>query len=57
VFVGSTWAAKLPPRSGEEAELLGDLSSFDAERSRLSCQLTMSDELDGLALTVASEEF
>ncbi len=28
VFVGSTWAAKLPPRSGEEAELLGDLSSF-----------------------------
>ncbi len=57
VFVTSASIDKLPPRSGEESLLLGDLSSFDSERSRLSCQLSMSDELDGLALTVAPEEF
>ncbi len=57
VFVDPAWMAKLPPRSDEEAELLGDLSSFDQSRSRLSCQLTMSDALDGLVLTVAPEEF
>ena len=57
VLVDPAWSAKLPPRSGEEAQLLGDLSSFDQSRSRLSCQLTMSDALDGLVLTVAPEEF
>ncbi len=57
VFVDPAWIAKLPPRSDEEAELLGDLSSFNQSQSRLSCQLTVSDELDGLVLTVAPEEF
>ncbi len=57
VFVDPAWMAKLPPRSDEEAELLGDLSSFNQSQSRLSCQLTVSDELDGLVLTVAPEEF
>ena len=57
VFVDPAWMAKLPPRSDEEAELLGDLSSFNQSQSRLSCQLTVSDALDGLVLTVAPEEF
>lgn len=57
VFVDPQWLDKLPPRSGEEAVLLGDLSTFDESRSRLSCQLQMSDELDGLTLTVGPEEF
>jgi 2Fe-2S ferredoxin len=57
VFVDPAWIAKLPPRSDEEAELLGDLSSFNQSQSRLSCQLTVSDALDGLVLTVAPEEF
>ena len=57
VFVDPAWGAKLPPRSSAEAQLLGDLSSFDEHRSRLSCQLKLTEELDGLVLTVASEEF
>ena len=57
VFVDSAWIDKLPPRSDEESSLLGDLAGFDEQRSRLSCQLHMSDELDGLALIVAGEEF
>jgi 2Fe-2S ferredoxin len=57
VFVDPAWVDKLPPRSGEEALLLGDLSCFDEHRSRLSCQLQMSSELDGLVLIVGAEEF
>ncbi len=56
VFVDPAWGAKLPPRSSGEARLLGDLSSFDEHRSRLSCQLKLTEELDGLVLTVAPEE-
>jgi len=57
VFVDPAWAGKLPPRSGEETELLSDLSTFDEGRSRLSCQIMLSEELDGLVLTVAQAEF
>ena len=57
VFVDPAWNEKLPPRSGEEAQLLGDVASFDERRSRLSCQLKLSAELDGLVLTVAPDEF
>jgi len=57
VFVDPAWAAKLPPRSSAEIELLSDLSTFDEGRSRLSCQITVSEELDDLALTVAQAEF
>jgi len=57
VFVDPAWAEKLPPRSGEEAALLSDLSTFDEGRSRLSCQIMLSEELDGLVLTVAQAEF
>jgi ferredoxin, 2Fe-2S len=57
VFIDQAWSSKLPPRSGEETELIKDLSSFDGDRSRLSCQLVMDDHLDGLTLTVAPEEF
>ncbi len=57
VFVDPAWAEKLPPRSGEETGLLSDLSTFDEGRSRLSCQIVLSEELDGLVLTVAQAEF
>jgi 2Fe-2S ferredoxin len=57
VFVDPAWVDKLPSRSGEEALLLGDLSCFDEHCSRLSCQLQMSNEFDGLVLIVGAEEF
>ena len=50
-------AARLHPRTYEEAMLLKSSSKFDAERSRLSCQIIMSDTLDGLHLEVAPPEF
>lgn len=55
-YIDSEWAGKLPPRSDDENYLLEALESFDSERSRLSCQITFTEELDGLKLEVAPEE-
>lgn len=52
VWVDPVFADKLPPAADEETELLGD-SSHRKETSRLSCQLRLTDELDGLRVTVA----
>ena len=57
VFVDPQWMQKLPARAGEEAALVGDSTNYDHERSRLSCQISLTEELDGLTLTVAPEEF
>ncbi len=37
--------------------LVGDSANYDHERSRLSCQISLTADLDGLTLTVAPEEF
>jgi ferredoxin, 2Fe-2S len=47
---------RLPPRRYEERAMLTTARSFDAQRSRLSCQLKVTPELDGLRLTVAPDE-
>ena len=57
VFIDPDWMDKLPPRHEEEAMLVGDSMNFDPRRSRLSCQLTLTEALNGLTLTVAPEEF
>lgn len=52
VFVDEDWLSKLAPASGEEEDMLD--SAPDAQsNSRLSCQILMTDELDGLKLTIA----
>jgi hypothetical protein len=37
--------------------MLATSRSFDPQRSRLSCQLKVTVELEGLALTVAPDDF
>jgi len=56
VFVAPEWFAKLPPRSDDELELLEGTECFNEGQSRLCCQVEMTNELDGLHLTVAPEE-
>jgi len=56
VLVEPEWTASLPPPQFDEKELLVELQHYDAERSRLSCQVEFTDALDGLALTIAAEE-
>lgn len=55
VYVDPEWAEKLPTAQGDELELLRELGSFKPT-SRLSCQVTLTDALDGLRLTVAPDE-
>lgn len=52
VYVDEAWVHRLPPPSDEEEDLL--YSTLDKKpTSRLSCQILLSDELDGLKLTLA----
>jgi 2Fe-2S ferredoxin len=55
VYVDPRFASALPPISADEDGLL-DASSHRRETSRLSCQIAMSAELDGLRVTVAPED-
>jgi 2Fe-2S ferredoxin len=56
VFIEADWSAKLGEARDDEMELLEDTESFSSGQSRLSCQVTVTDALDGMRLTVAPEE-
>ncbi len=56
VYVDDAWTGKLSAREDDETELLSELESFDDKKSRLSCQIEFSDELDGLKVTIAPDE-
>jgi len=56
VYVDTSWMERLPPRSYEELQMLQDLDSFDAARSRLSCQIEVSEACAGITMTVGPEE-
>jgi 2Fe-2S ferredoxin len=40
----------------DEKELLTELSHYDPDRSRLSCQVEFTDALAGLKVTIAPDE-
>jgi 2Fe-2S ferredoxin len=56
VYIDPQWASKLTERCDDELELLEDTECFKGEESRLSCQITMTDDLDGMRIVVAPEE-
>lgn len=56
VLVTPEWIEKLPERQSDEQELLVELSHYDPARSRLSCQVELTDHMDGLAVTIAPDE-
>ena len=55
VHVDPEFAAKLPAMGEDENDLLDSSSDRDS-RSRLSCQIPFTDELDGLRVTIADED-
>jgi ferredoxin, 2Fe-2S len=55
VHVDPAFVAKLPPMSEDENDLL-DSSDHRSASSRLSCQVAMTAELDGLRVTLAPED-
>ncbi len=52
VYVDEAWLSQLSPVEADEAEMLEYTAAERRPNSRLSCQLRMTDALDGLRLTV-----
>ena len=55
VYVDDAWHGRLPPRQGDEQELLQELNAV-RPTSRLSCQLQFTEALSGLKVAIAPDE-
>ncbi len=55
VHVAEDWLDRLPAMTADEDDLL-DSSDDRRSDSRLSCQIPVTDALDGLAVTVAAAD-
>nr|WP_238401629.1 2Fe-2S iron-sulfur cluster-binding protein [Altererythrobacter sp. C41] len=54
VIVAAEWFARLPEATEDEEDML-DLAAGVQRTSRLSCQIVLSEELDGLEVRVPVE--
>ncbi len=54
VIVAAEWFAKLAPPSSDEEDML-DLAAGVTATSRLSCQIVLSEALDGLEVRIPAE--
>jgi ferredoxin len=54
VIIAKEWFDKLPPTSEDEEDML-DLASGARRTSRLSCQIDLTEELDGLVVHIPAE--
>jgi 2Fe-2S ferredoxin len=52
VYVAAGWAARLPELTEVEDELLMNVASPRRDTSRLSCQLVIGADLDGLVVHI-----
>lgn len=55
VYVDETFIEALPPMTEDENDLL-DTSSHRNDRSRLSCQIALTEDVSGLRVTIAPED-
>ncbi|MFE1602860.1 2Fe-2S iron-sulfur cluster-binding protein [Methylobacterium sp. ID0610] len=56
VYVRVDWVSKLPPMDDMEAEMVDFAFARDMERSRLACQLRITDEMDGLVVELPERQ-
>ena len=55
VYVNDGWFDKLQPKEDGEEDML-DMAFEPKKNSRLSCQIIISDELDGLIINIPSKQ-
>lgn len=55
-FVDDAWLARLPTQSGDETALL-DISCEIQHNSRLTCQIMMRPELDGIIVRLPKLQY
>jgi len=56
VYVDDAWLAKLPAKEPMEEDMLDFAWQPDPQRSRLTCQLRVSDALDGLVVRMPEKQ-
>ncbi len=56
VIVSGEWFDRLEEASEEEEDML-DLAAGVARTSRLSCQIDLTEEMDGLTVTIPAESY
>jgi len=56
VYVAQDWVEKLPPKEPMEADMLDFAWEPDPVRSRLTCQIKVTDDLDGLVVEVPEKQ-
>ena len=55
VYVDEKWFDKLPKKESAEEDML-DMAFEPNKFSRLSCQISVSDELDGMVVKIPSKQ-
>ncbi len=56
VYVDAAWVGKLPKKDAMEEDMLDFAFQPDAARSRLTCQLKVTDALDGLRVYMPEKQ-
>ena len=56
VYVDAAWVAKLPAKDAMEEDMLDFAWEPDTEKSRLTCQLKVTDALDGLVVQMPEKQ-
>lgn len=56
VYVDAEWIDKLPPKEMMEEEMLDFAWERDTASSRLTCQLKVTDDLDGLIVRMPEKQ-
>ena len=57
VYVDQAWADRLPPVDEVENDLLENVAAERRDTSRLSCQIVVSDALDGIIVDIPERQF
>ncbi len=55
VYVNDEWLDKIPAKEDGEEDML-DMAFEPNKNSRLSCQITISDDLDGLTVNIPPKQ-
>jgi ferredoxin, 2Fe-2S len=56
VYVDSEWVDRIAPKQSMEEDMLDFALAMDPACSRLSCQIRVTAELDGLAVNIPCEQ-
>ena len=56
VYVDSEWVEHLPAKNSMEKDMLGFVNEPNSDRSRLNCQIMVTDELDGLIVQMPERQ-